>query len=163
MGSRGYCCAYVTQNPKKQRPKVMTMLACDPAVIATAWHAFQGTPPIKMGTTQIDADYDRVVSFMNSLLDVVGDDEEHELSDLLDLVWQLVEDYESTRHVMRDAAPNEVLRFLLDQHHLKQGDLSVEIGGQSVVSEILHGKRDINARQAKALAIRFGVSPAVFL
>lgn len=28
----------------------MTTLACDPAVIAIAWHAFQGTPPIKMGT-----------------------------------------------------------------------------------------------------------------
>ena len=141
----------------------MTALAFNPAVIAPAWHAFQGTLPIKIGTIQNEADYDRVVSFMNSLLDVVGDDEEHELSDLLDLVGQLVEDYESTRHVIRDAAPNQVLRFLLDQHDLKQGDLSAEIGGQSVVSEILHGKREINARQAKALAIRFGVSPAVFL
>jgi HTH-type transcriptional regulator / antitoxin HigA len=141
----------------------MTALAFNPAVITPAWHAFQDTLPIKIGTIQSEAEYDRVVSFMNSLLDVVGDDEEHELSDLLDLVGQLVEDYESTRHVIRDAAPNEVLRFLLDQHHLKQGDLSAEIGGQSVVSEILHGKRDINARQAKALAIRFGVSPAVFL
>jgi HTH-type transcriptional regulator / antitoxin HigA len=141
----------------------MTALAFNPAVIAPAWHAFQGTLPIKIGTIQNEAEYDRVVSFMNSLLDVVGDDEEHELSDLLDLVGQLVEDYESTRHVIRDAAPNEVLRFLLDQHGLKQGDLAAEIGGQSVVSEILHGKRDINARQAKALAVRFGVSPAVFL
>ncbi len=141
----------------------MTALAFNPAVIAPAWHAFQVTLPIKIGTIQNEAEYDRVVSFMNSLLDVVRDDEEHELSDLLDLVGQLVEDYESSRHVIRDAAPNEVLRFLLDQHNLKQRDLSTEIGGQSVVSEILHGKREINARQAKALAIRFGVSPAVFL
>lgn len=141
----------------------MTSLAFNPAVIAPAWNVFQGTLPIKIATIQNEAEYDRVVFFMNSLLDVVGDDEEHELSDLLDLVGQLVEDYESTRHVIRDAAPNEVLRFLLEQHDLKQGDLAAEIGGQSVVSEILHGKRDINARQAKVLAIRFGVSPAVFL
>jgi HTH-type transcriptional regulator/antitoxin HigA len=32
-----------------------------------------------------------------------------------------------------------------------------------VVSDILNGKREINARQAKALAARFGVSAGVFL
>jgi HTH-type transcriptional regulator / antitoxin HigA len=141
----------------------MTALAFNPALITPAWQAFQGSLPIKMGTIQNEADYDRVVAFMNSLLDVVGDDEEHELADLLDLVGQLVEDYENTHHVVADAAPCEVIRFLLNQHQLKQSDLAQEIGGQSVVSEILHGKRDINARQAKALGIRFGVSPAVFL
>lgn len=141
----------------------MTSLAFNPALITPAWNAFQNSLPVKMGTIQNEADYDRVIAFMNGLLDVVGDDEEHELADLLDLVGQLVADYESTHHVVADAAPHEVLRFLLNQHHLKQGDLAHEIGGQSVVSEILNGKREINARQAKALGIRFGVSPAVFL
>ena len=40
--------------------------------------------------------------------------------------------------------------------------LAAGIGGQSVVSDILTGKRAINARQAKALAVRFGVSVAAF-
>ena len=31
------------------------------------------------------------------------------------------------------------------------------------VSAVLNGKRTINARQAKALAVRFKVPPAVFL
>ena len=141
----------------------MSTLAINPAVIAPAWHAFQSVLPVKIGTIRNDADYERVVAFMNSLLDVVGDDEAHELADLLDLVGQLVEDYEGTRHVIPDAAPHEVLRFLLDQHGLKQSDLAAEIGGQSVVSDILSGKRAINARQAKALAARFGVSPVAFL
>jgi HTH-type transcriptional regulator / antitoxin HigA len=141
----------------------MTTLVFNPANIAPAWTAFQSTLPIKIATIQNEAEYDRVVAFMNGLLDVVGDDEQHELADLLDLVGQLVEDYDAVHHAIPDAAPHEVLRFLLDQHSLKQGDLSKEIGGQSVVSEILHGKRDINARQAKALAARFGVSAAVFL
>ena len=141
----------------------MSTLAINPAVIAPAWHAFQSVLPVKIGTIRNDADYERVVAFMNSLLDVVGDDEAHELADLLDLVGQLVEDYEGTRHVIPDAAPHEVLRFLLDQHGLTQTDLAAEIGGQSVVSEILSGKRAINARQAKALAARFGVSAAAFL
>ena len=45
---------------------------------------------------------------------------------------------------------------------MKQSDLAAEIGGQSVESDILSGKRAINARQAKALAARFGVSAAAF-
>ena len=34
-------------------------------------------------------------------------------------------------------------------------DLAIELGSQSIASEILSGKRNINARQAKALATRF--------
>ena len=141
----------------------MSTLAINPAAIAPAWHAFQSVLPVKMGTIRNDADYACVVAFMNSRLDVVGDDEAHELADLLDLVGQLVENYEGTRHVIPDAAPHKVLRFLLDQHGLKQSDLAAEIGGQSVVSDILSGKRAINARQAKAQAARFGVSAVAFL
>ena len=75
----------------------MSTLAINPAAIAPAWHAFQSVLPVKIGTIRNDADYERVVAFMNSLLDVVGDDESHELADLLDLVGQLVQDYEGTR------------------------------------------------------------------
>lgn len=138
-------------------------MAINTATIGPAWNAFQGALPIKIGVIHNETEYERAVVFMNGLLDVVGDDEEHELADLLDLVGQLVADYEDTRHAIPDAAPHEVLRFLLDQHDLKQNDLAAEIGGQSVVSEILNGKREINARQAKALAARFGVSAAAFL
>ena len=51
----------------------------------------------------------------------------------------------------------------MDQHKLRQSDLRDELGTQGVASEVLSGKRKINARQAKALAGRFGVSADVFL
>lgn len=47
--------------------------------------------------------------------------------------------------------------------YTQTADLAQEIGSQSVVSEILNGHRQINARQAKALAQRFGVSSSVFI
>jgi len=56
-----------------------------------------------------------------------------------------------------------VLRLLMEQNSLQQKDLASELGSQSVVSEILSSKRAINARQAKALAGRFAVSPGAFL
>lgn len=137
--------------------------AIDPAVIAPAWRSLQEALPVRLTPIRTEAQFEEVVALLHSLIDAVGDDEGHELADFLDLVGQLVEDYEAQHHPIPEAEPRAVLRFFMEQHGLKQTDLSEEIGGQSVVSEILTGKREINARQAKALAARFGVSPAVFI
>jgi HTH-type transcriptional regulator/antitoxin HigA len=51
----------------------------------------------------------------------------------------------------------------MTEHGLKQADLAGEIGSQDIVSEVLNGKRKLNARQAKALGERFSLSPVVFL
>jgi HTH-type transcriptional regulator/antitoxin HigA len=97
-------------------------------------------------------------------LDLVGDDEDHPLADLLDVVGVLVDQYEEEHTPsLSTARPTEVLKFLMEQHGLKQSDLRKEVGTQGVVSEILSGTRKINARQATSLARRFSVSPAVFL
>jgi HTH-type transcriptional regulator/antitoxin HigA len=55
-----------------------------------------------------------------------------------------------------------VLRFLLSQHGLKQRDIAAELGGESVVSEVLSGRRRLNASHIEQLSKRFNVSPAVF-
>jgi HTH-type transcriptional regulator/antitoxin HigA len=103
-------------------------------------------------------------ALMGELLSAVGDDEDHPLADLLDVVGVLVAQYEDENTPGLEAAkPLDVLKFLMEQHGLKQSDLRKEIGTQGVVSEILSGNRQLNARQAKALAKRFGVSPAIFL
>jgi HTH-type transcriptional regulator/antitoxin HigA len=111
-----------------------------------------------------ERDFGRMQSLMDMLLAEVGDNENHPLADLLDVVGMLVSQYEDENTPgLQSAEPLDVLRFLMEQHNLKQSDLRKEIGTQGVVSEILSGSREINARQARALAKRFGVSPAVFL
>jgi len=105
-----------------------------------------------------------MLSLLDGLLNEVGDDEDHPLADLLDMVGLLVAQYDQENGPRIEAAdPQDVLKFLMDQHGLKQADLRKEIGTQGVVSEVLAGSRKINVRQAKALAQRFGVSPVVFL
>jgi len=141
----------------------MSIPTIDTQTFAPAWHSLQRALPVKIRPIRDEEHHAQMVEVMNALLDVVGDDEEHELADLLDLMGQLVEDYESSRHGVPDAAPHQVLHFLMDQHDLNQTDLANELGGQSVVSAILNGRRTINARQSRALAKRFGVSPAVFI
>jgi HTH-type transcriptional regulator / antitoxin HigA len=149
--------------PSLQEQKIINATSYNNNAIAPAWNAFQNALPIKIRLIHSAQEYDRVVNSMNDLLDTVGDDEDHELADLLALVGQLVEDYDQDQYAVPDAPPHEVRRFLLDQHDLKQTDLAVDIGGQFVVSAILSGKREINARQAKALAVRFGVSASAFI
>lgn len=54
-----------------------------------------------------------------------------------------------------------MLRSLMERHGVSQRDLP-EIGSQSIVSQLLSGKRKFNVRQIRALADRFGVNPQVF-
>lgn len=133
----------------------------DPATAERAWQAFRAN--LGVGAIQTAKQYEHSVSLMNRLLDLVGENERHPLAGLLDLIGDLVSAYESREHAVPDAQPREVLRLLMEQNGLTQSDLRAELGGQPVVSAILNGKRQINARQAKALGGRFGVSPGVFI
>jgi len=131
--------------------------------ILPAWKGLRKSAPY-FGPVRNERDYARMQSLMDQLLEEVGDDEDHPLADLLDLVSVLVGQYEDENTPgLESASPRDVLRFLMDQQGLTQSDFRKEIGTQGVVSEILSGTRRLNARQAKALAKRFGVSPLAFL
>jgi len=80
----------------------------------------------------------------------------------IELLTLLIERYEAENYSLPKAAPADVLRFLLSQHGLKQRDLAEDLGGESVVSEVLSGKRRLNATHIEQLSKRFHVSPAVF-
>ena len=80
----------------------------------------------------------------------------------IELLTLLIERYEEEHYSIPKASPADVLRFLLDRHGLKQRDLAAELGGESVVSEVLSGKRRLNAAHIEELSKRFHVSPAVF-
>jgi HTH-type transcriptional regulator/antitoxin HigA len=74
----------------------------------------------------------------------------------------LIEAYEEEHHAIPEASPVEVLRGLMDANGLRQKDLAPILGTESLVSEILHGKRELNKGQIEKLSKRFRVSPAVF-
>lgn len=80
----------------------------------------------------------------------------------IELLTLLIERYEEEHYSVPQSSPAGVLRFLLDMHGLRQRDLAEELGGESVVSEVLSGKRKLNAAHIEQLSRRFHVSPAVF-
>ena len=133
----------------------------DLASVQSAWQGLNKLVPL--GTITGERDYKHRMQVMDELLDRIGANETHRLMPLLDLVAKEIEAYESKHHALSDATPAAVLAYLMEEHNLKQTDLAEELGGQSIVSAILNGKRELNTRQVKALAKRFNVSPAVFL
>jgi HTH-type transcriptional regulator/antitoxin HigA len=109
-----------------------------------------------------DADYDRVTAFMEEVMAEIGRKKKHPLCGLMDILDMRLREYDDARQPIDDVTGLEMLRFLMDQHGLRQQDLS-ELGSQGVVSELLAGKRELNLRHIGTLARRFKVPPEVFL
>jgi HTH-type transcriptional regulator / antitoxin HigA len=108
-----------------------------------------------------EREYDRAVKLLNQLLDEVGDDDRHLLYGLLDTLGTVLHAYEEKHHPIPAEKGGPMLRYLMEEHGLRQSELP-EVGSQGVVSEIVNGRRELNTRQIRLLAERFSVSPAVF-
>ncbi len=125
-----------------------------------AWNALQTLVPVF--TIRDEQQYDKAVSTLHWLLDVVKDDETHPLYDLVDTLGTLIHAYEENHYPMPDATGIDVLKFLMDEHGLAPSDLP-EIGDKAVVSDLLAGKRQLDVENIKSLSKRFGLSPATFI
>jgi HTH-type transcriptional regulator/antitoxin HigA len=117
---------------------------------------------IPLGSLRTKKEYERAVEMLDAILDEIGEDEKHPMAELADAISVFVERYENENMALPAGKPSEVLKFLMQEHQLRQSDLP-EIGTQGVVSEVMAGKRELNTRQIRKLAERFGVSPAVFV
>ena len=136
------------------------MVTANAQAILQAWMPFKQV--IGVTSVHTEEDYARATKSIDVLLDEIGDDEDHPLADVLDYLADQVKAYEDERFSIPKAEPRDVLRFLMDQHHLHQEDLS-DCAPQSRISEILTGKRSISKEMAKRFAHRFKVHSDLFL
>lgn len=107
-------------------------------------------------------DYDALIEALDELLGLVGDDEDHPLASIASCVGDMIEAYDELRRPLPKAGGVEVLRYLMREHGLRQGDVP-EAATQSVISEVLAGKRQLNVHHIRALSDRYRVSADVFL
>lgn len=78
------------------------------------------------------------------------------------LLTLLIEDFEEKHYALRASDPVDVLRELMLANNLKQKDLLDVFGTPSIISEVLHGKRQLTTEHIRRLSRRFHVSPEVF-
>jgi len=132
----------------------------EPQAILRAWMPFKQL----LGVTSVSTDdeYAQASATIDALLEEVGDNENHPLAEVLDFLANQVKTYEDAHFTIPAAEPREVLRFLMEQHHLKQEHMG-DCAPQGRISDILSNKRAISKEIAKRLARRFRVRADVFL
>ncbi|HEY4034629.1 MAG TPA: helix-turn-helix domain-containing protein [Ktedonobacteraceae bacterium] len=140
--------------------QILSREAPEPQAILQAWMPFKEV--IGVTSVRTEADYELASAIIDTLLDATRGNEDHPLADVLDYLANQVEAYEDEHFPIPEAEPHEMLRFLMDQHGLKQEDLA-DCAPQSRISDILNGKRSISKEIAKKLARRFHVHADLFL
>jgi HTH-type transcriptional regulator/antitoxin HigA len=108
-----------------EQEKLMTLAqkaVPEPQAILRAWMPFKEV----LGVTSVhsEEDYGQARATIEVLLDEIGDNENHPLAEVLDYLADQVAAYEHVHNPIQEAEPKEVLRFLMDQHGLKQEDLA---------------------------------------
>ena len=132
----------------------------DPEEILKTWKPFKEA----LGVTSVrtEREYARARATMDALLDAIGDDESQPLAEVLDYLADRIRVYEEQNVKIPEAEPGEVLRFLMEQHGLKQVDLA-DYAPQRRISDFLSGRREIGKDVAKKFAARFRVRADLFL
>lgn len=114
------------------------------------------------GVIKSPKEHKRMMDLVNNLMDKesLSPDEER----LLELLAVLIENYEKEAFPFStEITPRSMLCFLMESNDLKQADLVDVFGSSGRVSQVVNGKREISKEQAKRLAERFNVSPALFI
>lgn len=86
-------------------------------------------------------------------------------SDYLSILGKLIREYEEAHKVISPPmTPQRALESLMEDNSLSQSELARQLEApQSVISEILAGKRGLSKRLVVRLADRFKVAPEIFL
>ncbi len=112
---------------------------------------------------QSEDEYEIMLTNINELMSKGEQKLSSEEERLLETLAILVESYEDEHHPMPEVAPNEILKFLMEERGLKQTDLLHIFGSSGITSEVVNGKRSISKEQAKKLAKHFKVSVELFI
>lgn len=112
-------------------------------------------------TINNDEELDNTIAVIDELLDRPSLSDEE--SDYLNVLGTLVFDYEQKNEPFPDIYGVELLKVLIAERGLLQKDLISVFKTESIVSDILNGKRQLTLRHIQELAQFFKLSPAVFL
>jgi HTH-type transcriptional regulator / antitoxin HigA len=107
-----------------------------------------------------EADLEATQNIIDKLLDQPQLSQAEE--DYLNVLGTLVSEYEQTQESIPDIYGVELLTVLIKERNLQQKDLISIFKTESIISEILHKKRQLTLRHIQELAQFFNISPSVF-
>jgi HTH-type transcriptional regulator / antitoxin HigA len=83
-------------------------------------------------------------------------------NDYLDVLGTLVYEYEQTLEPLLDIYGVELLKVFIEERELKQKDLLPIFRTESIISDVLHGRKEFTSRHIQELAEFFHVSRDTF-
>ncbi|SFR85975.1 HTH-type transcriptional regulator / antitoxin HigA [Dyella sp. OK004] len=129
------------------------------APVFDAWNAFQKVSGVRH--IEDERGYEGATALTGALVDDGAMEEGHPQHSLFMVLSDLIYAYDQHHYPQSAISGVDLLRFLMEQHGLKQNQLP-EIGTQSVVSEILSGRRELTVNHIRGLSKRFAISPSAF-
>jgi HTH-type transcriptional regulator / antitoxin HigA len=111
-------------------------------------------------TISSEAELEMTQEIVDTLLDKneLTRDEE----DYLDLLGTIIHDYEQRLEPIPDIYGVDLLSILIEENNLRQKDLVPIFKTESIVSDVLHKRRNLTVNHIEKLAKFFNVSPAAF-
>jgi len=85
-----------------------------------------------------------------------------EQADYLEVLTEVIADYEERRFEMSKHSPQEILEFLVEENQMSGSDLGRILGSRTLGPALLRGERSLSKTHIKKLADYFSVSPALF-
>lgn len=112
-----------------------------------------------------DKEYSKLEKILDSLIDEVRGNEKHPLALAMQIIGDNLERYDNEHYPEIGKGVNDVdmVKYLMQQHNLRQLDLADIFGGQANVSSYLRGKRPLSMNQIAGLKKRFGMSADFFV
>jgi HTH-type transcriptional regulator / antitoxin HigA len=103
---------------------------------------------------QNENDYEEAVSLLDQSIYAVGNDENHPLATMMYHLGNLIDEYKKIDDDLNSLGKKcdaiSTIKFLMDQHGLRQADLKDVFGPQGNVSEVLRGIRGLNLKHIKS-------------
>jgi len=85
-----------------------------------------------------------------------------EQADYLEVLTNVIADYEEKHFEMSKHSPQEILKFLVEENKISGSDLGRILGNRTLGAALLRGQRSLSKTHIKKLASHFSVSPALF-
>jgi len=114
-------------------------------------------PPLPIKNEE---DLEKTQAVVDNLLDKGNLTEEEE--EYLYVLGILIHEYEEKQDLIPDIYGVDLLKVLIKELNLKQKDLVSIFKTESIVSDVLNGKRKLTVEHIQKLAEFFKVSPAAF-
>jgi HTH-type transcriptional regulator/antitoxin HigA len=110
-------------------------------------------------------EYTKLEKILDKLIDEVRSDEKHPLAIVMQIIGENLEQYDNEHfpEIGENISDTEMVRYLMEAHHLHQSDLADIFGSQANVSKFLNGERQLSKKQITGLKKRFGISADFFV